>query len=317
VKLTGPFRNARFSRAVASLLIRRKADWDLLHVHQPPPASIAAAEVARVLGKPVVTTVHSTPREDPTVASAVERTAQRLLPAVCSDIAFVSSYTRQAFGADGEVIHNGIDVRQVQATIGTREAIRKSLNLEGFVVLFSGRRAESKGYRDLLDAIRRAREARADVRLLTIGDETAEDRAAAAPRLRDLGAKGVVTDLGPRDDSVRYFSAADALALPSYREGLPIVLLEGLAAGLPILAARVGGIPEVVEEGRQGFLVEPGDVAAITDRMLRLARAPEFAATLAGNAAKRANDFPLSHTVDAYLQLYDRAMHRPSVGDRR
>ena len=211
------------------------------------------------------------------------------------------------------MIPNGVDLDEARASLGQRTEVRRLLGLDGFVVLYSGRRAASKGYLELLAAVRGARDAKEDVRLLTLGEEPEEERAGNLRRVKDLDLESSVVDLGRREDSVRYFSAADALALPSYREGLPIVILEGFAAGLPILATRVGGIPEVVEDGREGFLVRPGDVAALTDRILRLARDPALTARLGENSGKRAADFKLSRTVDAYVRLYERALR----GNRR
>ncbi|HET6610652.1 MAG TPA: glycosyltransferase, partial [Kofleriaceae bacterium] len=78
---------------------------------------------------------------------------------------------------------------------------------------------------------------------------------------------GAIHILGARSDVPQILAAADALILPSVREGLPLVIPEAMAAGLPVIASAVGGIPDVVIDGETGFLVPSGDEAALRDRM--------------------------------------------------
>jgi glycosyltransferase involved in cell wall biosynthesis len=179
--------------------------------------------------------------------------------------------------------------------------------LNGFVVAFSGRRTRSKGYFDLLKAIHLARRAGADVRLMTMGDISPTEAAEVEGLVRELGLIGSLVDLGHRKDSDLILEAADAFALPSYHEGLPLGILEALATPLPVVASNVGGIPEVIEDGKQGLLFRPGDVEGLAERLLRLARDPALSKALAENARERVKDFSLARTVDAYARMYENA----------
>ncbi len=101
-----------------------------------------------------------------------------------------------------------------------------------------------------------------------------------------------------------------ALLLTSREEGLPYVLLEALAAGCPVVASAVGGIPEVIETGRSGWLAEPGDAAAVARGVVALARDPDLATTMKENARRRAGDFPLETMTDGVEEAYRAAIER-------
>ena len=151
-------------------------------------------------------------------------------------------------------------------------------------VLFLGRLGHRKGSYDLLEAVARIAARRPDVRLLLGGDgEIDEVRARAA----ELGIADKVDLLGwiRGQDKERLLGTAVLYVLPSYNEGLPVSVLEAMAAGLPILSTPVGGIPEAVTDGVEGFLVEPGDVSALADRLDRLLGDAQLARTM-GQAAR-------------------------------
>jgi glycosyltransferase involved in cell wall biosynthesis len=135
------------------------------------------------------------------------------------------------------------------------------------IVLFLGRLEAEKGVFELVDAVAAARAAVPDLRLVCAGSG---DR---APLLQHAQRHGIADAVkftgwvGPSGKRVLLDSAA-VLALPSYAEGMPMSLLEAMAAGVPVVAAAVGGVPEVVADGVSGFLVAPGDGATLS-RLLR------------------------------------------------
>jgi glycosyltransferase involved in cell wall biosynthesis len=137
------------------------------------------------------------------------------------------------------------------------------------LVLFLGRMEPAKGIFELLEAVAAVRGAVPDVRLVCAGDG---DRVAVAHYAERLGIADAVKFtgwIGPAGKRA-LFEAAAVFALPSYSEGLPISLLEAMAAGVPVVATSVGGIPEVVVDGLTGCLVAPGDRASLTRALRRL-----------------------------------------------
>src|SRR5207248_8464689 len=123
--------------------------------------------------------------------------------------------------------------------------------------------------------------------------------------------------LGYQDDVAPFYAAFDALVLPSGNEGTPVSAIEALAGGRPVVATRVGGVPDVVRDGEDGFLVEPGAVADLADRLAGLARDPELRERL--GAAGRARVLPryaVDRLVDDVDRLY-RALLNEEGAERR
>lgn len=135
------------------------------------------------------------------------------------------------------------------------------------LVLFLGRLEGSKGVFELLEAVSQLRSSVPDVRLVCAGDG---DRIAVASYAERLGISDAVKFTGWVGPSGKraLLEAAAVFALPSYSEGMPMSLLEAMAAGVPVVASPVGGIPEVLVDGASGYLAAPGDVATLT-RLLR------------------------------------------------
>ena len=163
----------------------------------------------------------------------------------------------------------------------TRDEARAALGIEGFALGVAGRLTEQKALEDTLAALGRV----PSVALLVLGD--GPERAALERRGAELGVSDRVRFLGSgtRDDVIALFRAVDAALLTSAWENLPHTLLEALAAGAPVIATAVGGIPEVVRDGENGLLVPPRDVAEIAAAIDRLVRDEVLRASLAAAAA--------------------------------
>ncbi len=144
----------------------------------------------------------------------------------------------------------------------------------GLHLVFVGRLTPIKGLRILLEALVRARESRPDLHLTLIGD--GEDRVHLEALAARLGAAVVFAGYRSQGEIARLLSEADALVLPSFAEGLPVVLMEAMASGRPVIATRVGGISELVEDGVSGLLVPPGDVESLAQGICRIADDPDL-----------------------------------------
>ena len=129
---------------------------------------------------------------------------------------------------------------------------------------------------DVLLAVRALRERGVDAVLCMVGD--GPDRDAVERRAHQLGIVRDSLFLGYQEEVASYYAAFDALILPSANEGTPVSAIEALAGGRPVVATRVGGVPDVVRDGVDGFLVEPGDVDAMAERLSALAADPPLRA---------------------------------------
>jgi len=172
------------------------------------------------------------------------------------------------------------------------------------LILFLGRLHADKGIFDLLDALSQLRAAVPDVRLVCAGEG---ERKAVARYAEGLGIADAVKFtgwVGPSGKRALLESAA-VYALPSYAEGMPVTLLEAMAAGVPVVASAVGGIPEVVVDGTSGFLAAPGDITTLERLLRKLLLDRQLAARVgaAGRATVQARFAP-EHALAKLEQLY-------------
>jgi glycosyltransferase involved in cell wall biosynthesis len=173
------------------------------------------------------------------------------------------------------VIHSGIDTAFFRPKAGERAH-------GPFRILSVGTLHEVKGQTYLLEACRRLAEAGVDLRADFVGE--GPDRPQLVAQIAAAGLQDRVTLLGPRSrgEVADLLRSADVLVAPSVptkegkREGIPVVLMEALATGLPVVASRISGIPELVEDGRDGLLVPPRDAGALTEALRRLRDDPEL-----------------------------------------
>jgi len=171
-------------------------------------------------------------------------------------------------------VQNGIRLRPVEKT---RMSIRRDLELppRSQLILTIGRYVEQKGHTYLLQSLPALREAVPDAHLLWVGSGPLE--AALRQQVEELGATDRVHFLGKRSDIPELLSQADLFVLPSLFEGLPLILLEAMAAARPVVATRVVGSEEVVIEGETGRLVPARDPAALAQAMIEVLADPDRA----------------------------------------
>lgn len=169
------------------------------------------------------------------------------------------------------------------------------------VLLFLGRFGQRKGIFDLLEALTIIRTRFPSVRLRCGGDG---DIAGVERCARELGVEDSVEVLGWVSGAAkdRVLAEAAVYVLPTYAEGLPMGVLEAMAAGAPVVATTVGGIPDAVEDGVEGFLIAPGDTAALADRIMRLLEDAELRRAFAQAAQTKARAQFGMHTVLSQLE---------------
>ena len=206
-----------------------------------------------------------------------------------------------------DVIYNAVDWSQLQTTMPSG-ALRASLGVPAGVPVAGiiARLTEQKGHRYLLDAVAETPEL-ASLHLLVVGDGGLRDDLRA--RVDRLGLSRRVHFLGARRDLGNLLAAVDLFVMPSLWEGLPLSMVLAMGGGLPVVATRVAGIPEVVRDGATGVLVPPADVPALGSALARLVSDPALRRTLGDAAAAFVRPrFGVDGYVDAVTGLYDRLL---------
>ena len=271
------------SRAAAR--VARDGGFDVLHAFWPIPQGVLGLHAKRKTGLPLVSTFFGVEltwmeRQFPFLAPLLRRIVRG------SDaVTAISRYTagrlaRQVPGVDPAIIPFGAAVDAPAepppyAWDGSRP----------FELLFVGRLVERKGVHLLLDALASLPAARRPV-LHVVGD--GPDRAGLEERARrlELGAGAVFHGFVAKEELQRRLSTCDAFVLPAVvdakgdTEGLGVVLIEAMSYARPVIASAAGGIVDIVEDGRNGFLVPPGDAAALAGAMGRMMEDPSRARTL-------------------------------------
>lgn len=206
-----------------------------------------------------------------------------------------------------DVIYNAVDWSRLTTTM-TRSELRAEIGVPATVraACIIARLTEQKAHPVLFEAMARTN-ALADVHLIAVGGGELE--AALRTKVRELGLEARVHFVGPRRDLGNLLAASDLFVMPSYWEGLPLSLVLAMGQGLPIVATRVAGIPEVVHDGETGLLVPPGDSARLGEAMARIVSDTELSARL--GAAARAFAWPrfgVGGYVTAMSAVYDRLL---------
>lgn len=253
--------------ALASRLgkVFRQFRPDVVHTHKYKD-SILAALVARYMGVPhVVRVVHGMPEPFKglrNVKMAGYTIADRFVTGWLVDkVIAVSSDIEQALlrsydAARIVCIHNGIDLEAVRVTT-QRADMRRKWNIDDKAVLIGtvGRLVPVKGHALLLEAFRILSQSFQNVILILVGDGPLREQ--LETEAKRLGLDQSVIFSGHQEQSYDFINMMDIFVLPSLHEGIPMVLLEAFALKRPVIASRVGGIPEVVSHGESGILVNP------------------------------------------------------------
>jgi len=203
-------------------------------------------------------------------------------------------------------IPNGIDTKPFSKRFDKREIRRKlRLPVEGRIVGTIGRLTTQKDHSSLLEAFTQIRIGVPDTHLIIIGAGELLDSLQKQRSLLELD--GSVHFLGSRDNIPELLQAMDVFVLSSLWEGLPLVLLEAMAAGAPVVATTVGGVPEVIADGEEGLLVPSGDPRSLGLAMTKLLTDSVLARRLAEKAFRKIHSqYSVETMVQKHAALYER-----------
>jgi glycosyltransferase involved in cell wall biosynthesis len=292
--------------------------WRLVRRRRPavvhlflPPAYLLGGMCARVAGQRVCVmsrrTLDDYQRNHPAL-SRLERALHRHMRALLGNSrAVVAQLLAEGAPPDRVgLIYNGVDSAAF-ASLPPRPTLREraGLGADTLAMTVVANLHPYKGHGDLLEGLSTVAGALpAPWRLLCVGRDTGTGAGLKA-RARDLGLGASVEWLGEREDVHHLLAASDLGILPSHQEGLSNSVLEGMAAGLPMVVTAVGGNVEAVEDGVSGVLVPPHDPAALGAAILSLARNPERRGRLGAAARQRATSvFSQDACVARYVRLY-------------
>jgi glycosyltransferase involved in cell wall biosynthesis len=279
-------------REIAARLLARR--YDVVHAHWVVPNAVLVRGIVKAHGLPFVISLHGSDAYVAARSGWLGRLtrwsfddAERVT--ACSDELRTRAVALGAEGPRTLTVPYGVDVhsfRPDRPTAGIRE--RLGVRADSFLVIAVGRLVEKKGFEYLIDAAART----GGVELAILGD--GDLRASLSARAQQVGARVQFPGFLDREATASALAAADVVVVPSVVDsggnvdGLPNTLLEAMAAGRPIVASRVAGIPDVIADERNGLLVPPKDPSALSAALRRLLREPETRERLARAAREHA-----------------------------
>lgn len=299
---------------LARLLRQQKIE--ILHIHSPH-AGILGRVAAHLSGvKAVVNTEHSQLERQNRLAQLGNLLTYPLNDAVIaiSESVLHSILDRQIFKRGIYVtIHNGVDLNAIATAGICRTPLKESLGIAAHhqVVGNVANLYPGKGHQYLLEAARLVLNQLPDVTFVIVGKEKKkEDLEQLQELAQRLGIQDRVIFTGFRQDVFQVMSTFDIFVLPSLWEGFGIVLLEAMALGKPVIGTNVGGIPEVIDNGLNGFLVEPRNSQQLAERILELLRNAALRNRMGQNGIQKVQlRFSIERVVKEIEKVYMMAMN--------
>lgn len=286
----------------------RQGKFDVLHSHLTQ-ANIIGGIVGRLVGIPVVSSVHNTKirvrryhKARQAIETAVLRHATMRVVAVGHVVAEIQ---QQQLGSKRIYTIPNAVASIPPLSSDERLTLRSSIlgDPSRIMLIAVGRLTAQKGYHDLLTAIAQLRVTHPSLALVIVG--RGELQAEITERVAKLGLNQHVFLLGARTDVPKLLAVSDVFVSTSHWEGLPVAVLEGMAAGLPVVATSVGDVPRVVVEGT-GFVVPPGSPEAFVTALQTLLDDPTLLRTFGANAyAHVAQHYSATVWLDTLLTLYN------------
>lgn len=208
------------------------------------------------------------------------------------------------------MIHNAIDGAHFRRTMdASLVRNRLGLPLDRVIIGAVGRLSREKGFDNLIAAVHLAAQKGQNLHLIIAGD--GDERIPLTQLIAKLGCHDRVQLLGHRSDIIELFHCMDIFVLSSHREALPNVVLEAMALEVPVIATRVAGVPDVIQDQQNGLLTDPGDCHALADSITQLAENRSLRARLSAAARKTIEErFSFAHRMEKMRDVYDRVLGR-------
>ncbi|MBI3321372.1 MAG: glycosyltransferase family 4 protein [Candidatus Omnitrophica bacterium] len=296
--------------SLMAFLVRWRRQYDVIHTHFLYLDAAAAGFLRTRLHKPVVAkaacggTFGDVARWRRVPFGSLFRPALKQVDCIVA----LSRQVKEellAYGLQSSRIvqvPNGVETERFRPA-DRRDVIRRTLGWQGRIVVFVGRLAPQKGLLNLLEAWAQVAPRLSDATLLLIGSGPQEEQLKRLARRLDLERR--LRFVGEQADVLPYLQAADLVVLPSLAEGMSNALLEAMACGLPCVASRIGGNVELVTDGENGCLVEPGHPEQLAEAITRLLQDEQARRRFGAEGRHRVErHYAMGRITERYLTLY-------------
>lgn len=281
-----------FSFVLVGFFMRLTTKYDIIHAHYALPQGFLGVLLKKVRKKPLILTLHGS---DLTLLakSQITRPIVKLVLRSSDRVLVVSEFLKR------ETVKLGIGeekIRVVYMGSAPRDTKKEEFGLDGRIVTFIGGLVKQKGVDILLEAFKEV----PDAKLVIVGD--GKERSNLERLASDIED---VHFLGYREDLISVLEKSRVLVLPSRQEGFGLILLEAMSAGVPVVATRVGGIVEIVEDRYNGILVEPENPEQLAEGINRVLEDRELRKNLIENGRKTVERFSRESVSNVVDEIYE------------
>ena len=307
------FQYPPYDIALASKMadVIKEEKLDVLHVHYAIPHAVCAVLARDMCGENIgiVTTLHGTDisvlGEDSTLQQSIKYGIDRSdIVTTVSDALKVETYERIETTKPIETIYNFVDEEVFHPMDGSKLKQQFGIREDERVLIHISNFRKIKNIPDIIEAFMKVREAM-PAKLLLVGDGPEKHR--VMDKLRDMPYKSDVLFLGKQENIAELFSISDLKLLLSEKESFGLVLLEAMACGVPGIGTNIGGIPEVIEHGTNGYLVELGDVDAVAQYAIELLSDEDKLTQFRMNALDTVQTkFKSEKIIEQYEKIYEK-----------
>lgn len=277
--------------------IIRKNDIDVLHAHSVIPTGFITVIVAKIMQKNVFITAHGMDITNFEDNSFFKRIIKFSLNNSSKSIAVSKNLAKKmiSFGVDEKkiiVLRNGVDTNRFKPLHNPKIRLKYNIEDNDILILFVGYLDTFKGIFELIESFNKIKTDENNIILMIIG--TGPLKHEIEKRIRELGLSKQVTFTGQVSPSEmhEYYQSADIFVLPSHNDagGPPIVFIEAMACGLPVIGTNVGGIPEGIDECVNGFIVPPKNAIELAEKLETLVKDENLRSDFGNNSLKKINE---------------------------
>jgi 1,2-diacylglycerol 3-alpha-glucosyltransferase len=301
---------------------------DVLHCHVPSLLSLACVLEARKMGVPSIATNHllsetfsrnlffDSTKFNNFFYKLINSFYNLVDIVLCPSIYGLKTLRNFGLNAKALVLSNGIELSKFSPNLNHEQFDREfGLKEENKKILYVGRLMEEKGLNVLLNAYSIVNAKIPNTNLIIVGK--GHLRRDLEDSVSTLGLKNVVFTGFVSDSLLRQaYASSDLFALPSYAEIQPLVLLEALAMGLPAVGTEVGGVPEMIVDGWNGYVLKPGDHEGLAERITRILNNDTLRREFSHNSLKMARRHDIERSADKLERLYGKLMSQIRTGYR-